>query len=236
MATYAGDERPAPEDRPWVLVNMVASADGATAVEGRSGALGGPADRAAFTALRAIPDVILVAAGTARAEGYGPPRTPPALQAARQARGQAAKPRIALVTRSLDLDFGSELFADPASRCLVIAPQDAAPDRLAAAAEVAEVVTAGRGGVDLPLALSNLRTLGATVVLAEGGPSLLGQLVAADLVDELCLTLSPSLVAGESARIVHGPDLPGGIAPLRLERALEQDGVLLLRYLVAHTR
>lgn len=229
---YASDERPAPADRPWVLVNMVASADGATAVDGRSGALGGPVDRAAFTAIRAIPDVILVAAGTARAEGYGPPKTPPALQTARRARGQAAKPRIALVTRSVELDFDRDLFADPASRCLVIAPEDAPAERLAAASAVADVVTAGRGGVDLPAALAQLGAGGARVVLAEGGPSLLGQLAAADLVDELCLTLSPSLVAGESARIVHGPDLPGGLAPLHLERVLEQDGVLLLRYVV----
>ncbi len=236
VAAYAGDERPAPPDRPWLLVNMVASADGATAVDGRSGALGGAADRAAFTAIRAVADVILVAAGTARAEGYGPPRTPPELQAARQARGQAAKPRIALVTRSVDLDFDAELFADPASRCLVIAPDDAPADRLSAAAQVADVVTAGRGGVDLPAAVAHLRSLGATVVLAEGGPSLLGQLAAADLVDELCLTLSPTLVAGDSARIVHGANLPDGIAPLHVERVLEQDGFLLLRYLVAHTR
>ncbi|MBL8776260.1 MAG: pyrimidine reductase family protein [Acidimicrobiales bacterium] len=236
VTTYAGDARPAPEGRPWVLVNMVASTDGATAVEGRSGALGGPVDRAAFTALRAIPDVILVAAGTARAEGYGPPRTPPELQAARQARGQTAKPRIALVTRTLDLDFDGELFSDPASRCLVIAPEDADSERLAAAAGVADVVIAGRGGVDLPAALAHLAAAGTTVVLAEGGPSLLGQLVAADLVDELCLTLSPTLVAGESARIVHGPDLPSGLAPLHLDRVLEQDGTLLLRYLVDRQR
>lgn len=233
VALYATDERPAPADRPWVLANMVASADGATAVDGRSGALGGPADRAAFTAIRAVADVILVAAGTARAEGYGPPRTPPALQERRRARGQAAKPRIALVTRSLDLDLGAELFADPDRRCLVIAPHDADPDRLAAAATAADVVTAGTGGVDLVAALAHLHDLGADVVLAEGGPSLLGQLVAADLVDELCLTLAPALVAGESDRIVHGADLPDGLAPLHLDRVLEQDGTLLLRYLRA---
>ena len=236
VATYAGDDRTAPDDRPWVLVNMVASADGATAVEGRSGALGGPADRAAFTAIRAVADIILVAAGTARVEGYGPPKTPPALQAAREARGQAPKPRIALVTRSVELDFESDLFADPASRCLVIAPEDADADRLAAAAAVADVITSGRGSVDLAPAVAHLGALGAAVVLAEGGPSLLGQLAEADLVDELCLTLSPTLVAGASARIVHGPDLPGGLAPLHLDRVLEQDGVLLLRYLVARSR
>lgn len=233
VEAYAADDRPVPAGRPWVLVNMVASADGATAVEGRSGALGGPADRAAFTAIRAVPDVILVAAGTARAEGYGPPRTPPALQEARRARGQSAKPRIAVVTRRVDLDLDADLFHDPGSRCLVVVPEDADPARVEAVAAVADVVAAGHGGVDLGACLGHLHGAGVRTVLAEGGPSLLGQLVAMDLVDELCLTLSPALVAGGSARIVHGPDLPGGLAPLRLERVLEQDGTLLLRYVVA---
>lgn len=233
VAVYAGDPRPAPAARPWVLVNMVASVDGATAVEGRSGALGGAADRAAFTAIRAVADVILVAAGTARAEGYGPPRTPPALQAQRLARGQAAKPRIAIVTRRVDLDLDAELFADPESRCLVVLPEDTPADRVAEVARVADPVPAGRGGVDLGACLAHLHAMGVRTVLAEGGPSLLGQLVADDLVDELCLSLSPALVAGESARIVHGPDLPEGLAPLRLARVLEQDGTLLLRYVRA---
>jgi len=228
---YASDERPAPPDRPWVLANMVAGVDGATAVDGRSGPLGGPADRAAFTAIRAIPDVILVAAGTARAEKYGPPKTPDTIQRARVARGQAAKPRIALVTRKVDLDFDSELFSDPASRCLVVCPDDAPDDRVAAASAVADIVASGHGGVDLVACLAHLRKLGASVVLAEGGPSLLGQLVAADLIDELCLTLSPALVGGASARIVHGDAVAGGLAPLRLDRVVEHDGVLLLRYL-----
>jgi len=214
-----------------VLANMVASADGATAVGGRSGALGGAADRAAFTAIRAVADVILVAAGTARAEGYGPPRTPPALQERRRARGQSPKPRIAIVTRSLDLDLGAELFADPDSRCLVLLPDDTDPERIDAVAAVADVVPAGHGGVDLSACLAHLRAAGVATVLAEGGPSLLGQLVGADLVDELCLTLAPALVAGTSDRIVHGADLPDGLAPLRLDRVLEQDGTLLLRYL-----
>lgn len=233
VAVYAADERPAPADRPWVLANMVASADGATAVDGRSGALGGAADRAAFTAIRAVADVILVAAGTARTEGYGPPRTPPALQERRRGRGQAAKPRIAIVTRRVELDIGAELFGDPDSRCLVVLPEDAAAERVAAVAAVADVVTAGHGDVDLAACLAHLRAAGVATVLAEGGPSLLGQLVAADLVDELCLTLAPALVAGASDRIVHGPDMADGLAPLHLDRVLEQDGTLLLRYLRA---
>jgi 5-amino-6-(5-phosphoribosylamino)uracil reductase len=229
-ATYGADDRPAPPGRPWVLANMVASVDGATAVDGRSGALGGPVDRAAFTAIRAIPDVILVAAGTARAEGYGPPKTPEAIQATRERRGQSAKPRIALVTRSVDLDLDTDLFADPTSRCIVVVPTDAPADRVAAVRAVADVLEAGTGGVDLPECLRQLRAGGASVVLAEGGPSLLGQLAAADLIDEQCLTVSPNVVSGGSPRIIHGDPVPDGLAPMRLARILEEDGVLLLRY------
>ena len=231
LPLYTADARPAPADRPWVLVNMVCSVDGATAVDGVSGTLGGQADRAAFTAIRAVADVILVAAGTARAEGYGPPRTPPGVRQQRTARGQAPKPRIALVTRRVDLDFGSALFGDPASRCIVVVPADAPAGRVVAAEAVADVLPAGRGDVDLPSALQAMHGLGVRTVLCEGGPSLLGQLASDDLIDEVCLTVSPHLVGGDSARIAHGDALPGGVAPLRLARILEEEDVLLFRYL-----
>ena len=101
---YPDDARPAGVDRPWVLLNMVTSVDGATAVEGRSAGLGGAADQTVFHVLRSVPDVILVGAATVRAERYGPPRTSQAHQAARQARGQAPFPRLAIVSGRLDLD------------------------------------------------------------------------------------------------------------------------------------
>ena len=108
---YAADDRSRPEgDRPWVLANMIATVDGATAIDGRSGGLGGPADKLVFAAVRAVADVILVGAGTVRAESYGSPRTPP---------GKAAPPRLAIVTRSLDID--------PAGRVFVEAPADRRP-------------------------------------------------------------------------------------------------------------
>ena len=210
---------------------MVASVDGATAVEGRSGGLGGPADRRVYLTVRSLADIVLVAAGTVRAERYGPPRLPGDLAAARRARGQAPGPRIAVVSRSLDLDWRSSLFteADPAARPIIVTGSDAPAGSRAAAERVADVVTAGSEGVDLPLALAALGRIGAASVLAEGGPSLNGALAAAGLIDELCLTISPVLAGGDTARILHGPPLAPPAA-LRLRSLCEEDGFLFARY------
>ncbi|HSJ73883.1 MAG TPA: pyrimidine reductase family protein [Miltoncostaeaceae bacterium] len=220
---------PTAEGRPGLRVNMIASADGATTVEGRSGGLGGAGDRALFHALRALADVILVGAGTARAEGYGPPKLSDGDVAARERRGQEPHPRIAVVTRSLGLDWGSPLFARPTSRPIVAAPADAPPDRLDRAREVAEVVLAGAGSVNLPGVFAMLGQDGVRTVLCEGGPSLNGLLAAAGLVDELCLTVAPLLTAGDAKRIVRGPVLEPP-AEMTLASACEEDGFLFLRY------
>lgn len=222
-------DRPAPLGRPWVLVNMVSSTDGAAAVAGRSGGLGGPADRAMFQALREVPDVILVAAGTVRAEGYRPPDPTTDQRARRHEHGHEPVPRLAVVSRSLALDLDAPLFTEARARPIVLTGSSAPADRRAAAAEVADVVEAGEDGVAPDRALAALGELGVDVVLCEGGPSLLGQLVGADLVDELYLSLSPSLVGGDSPRICHGPH-PGAVHELDLERVVEADGLLLLRY------
>jgi riboflavin-specific deaminase-like protein len=226
---YPADDRPAPAGRPWVLLNMVTSVDGATALEGRSGALGGGADRAVFRVLRSVPDVIMVGAATVRAERYGPPRTSEAHQAARRARGQDPFPRLAIVSGRLDLDVGAELFTATPTRPIVITASAAPADRRAELAEVADLVVAGDERVDLAAALAELRGLDRSVVLCEGGPSLNAQLLAAGLVDEVCATIGPVLVGGSSKRMIEAatPDTP---EPLRLVRLLEADGVLLVRY------
>jgi riboflavin biosynthesis pyrimidine reductase len=229
---YATDARPAPAGRPWVLANMIASADGAASIEGRSGQLGGPGDRLVFRALRAVADVILVGGGTARAEHYGPPRPSADQQAARRDRGQAPVPRIAVVTGRLDLDLSSPLFTDSPTRPIVITGTRPSPEQLAEASEVAEVVVAGTDTVDLAAGVAALAELGAGVVLCEGGPTLNGQLLAAGLVDEWCMTVAPLLAGGDAGRIAHGPP-PGRPESLQLDRVLEQDGLLLLRYVRA---
>jgi 5-amino-6-(5-phosphoribosylamino)uracil reductase len=217
---YTAVARPAPPERPWVAVNMIVSADGATAVDGVSGALGGPADKAVFAALRAAADVVLVGAGTARAEGYGPARARP---------DGSPGPRIAVVTRSGALDPGARLFTGGSP--LVITCEDCPAERRAELAGVAEVVLAGSTDVDPGRAVGALRERGAAVVLCEGGASLNGQLVAADLVDEWCLTLAPALVAGASSRAAVGPSPATGATDLRLAHLAEADGFLFARYL-----
>jgi riboflavin-specific deaminase-like protein len=222
---------PAAEGRPGLRLNMVASVDGAVTVEGRSGGLSGAGDQALFRALRSVTDVILVGAGTVRAEGYGPPRLTDEAVAARERRGQDPVPPIAVVTRSLDLDWASPLFASPTSRPMVITVADAPADRLVRAREVAEVVVAGEGTVDLPGAFAMLRQRGARTALCEGGPTLNGQLAAAGLVDELCLTLAPILVGGAAGRIVIG-SLPSPRG-MTVATVCEEEGFLFLRYRAA---
>jgi riboflavin biosynthesis pyrimidine reductase len=239
---YGADSRPPPGDRPWVLVNMIASVDGAaTDPTGRSAGLGGPADLRVFSEIRAVADIVLAGAGTVRAERYGPARMLPAQEEARRARGQSPRPRIAVVTRSLVLDLELPLFRETTDeyRPIVITTTTGL-DRVRSTggasatqdlAMVAEIVVAGDESVDWHSALRALRTTArAGVVLVEGGPHTSGQLVAADLVDELCLTVSPQLIGADGPRIVSGV---GAEAPRRmaLDRVLLEDDYLFLRYL-----
>ena len=229
---YPADARPAQAGRPWLLLNMVTSLDGASTLDGRSGGLGGAADRAVFAVLRSVPDVILAGAATVRAEGYGPPRVSEEHQAARRARGQEPYPRLAIVSGRLDLDLDAALFTTTPSRPIVVTGSASPADRRAALGEVADVVVAGTDRVEWPAALGQLGDLGAGIVLCEGGPSVNAQLLAAGLVDELCVTIGPVLVGGSSKRMIEagGADTPMW---MQLDRLLEDDGVLLARYVRA---
>jgi riboflavin biosynthesis pyrimidine reductase len=229
-ALVASDERPAPAERPWLLVNMITSLDGSVAVEGRSGGLGRPADKAVFSALRAVADVVMAGAGTVRAERYGPAKPTEAQRAGRRARGQDEVPRIAVVTRSADLDPAARLFAEDGPLPIVVTCDAAPAERRRALEEVAEVLVAGHDDVDLTVALAELRGLGASVVTCEGGPHLNGDLVAADLVDEWALSVPPLLVGGHEGRAAIGPS-PAAPRGLALDRLLEGDGLLLGRWL-----
>ena len=214
--------------RPWVLANMVAGLDGSAAVGGRVGALSSPVDQQLFRELRSVADVVLVGAETVRREGYGPVRLPEDLQERRRQEGRERLPRLAIVSGSLRLPWGSPLFSG-AERPYVVTSEMGAPEGLREAADAAELVLAGRRRVDVVTALSELSARGAQVVLCEGGPSLLGELVAADALDELCLTIAPVL-GGDPLPVAVTPD--GGAALLRLElaSALVDDATLFLRY------
>lgn len=193
-----------PGGRAGVTLGMVASVDGAAAVEGTTRRLGGEADRLAYARLREAADVVLVGAGTVRAEGYGPHRLRPGGAARRVARGQRPAAVIAVVTASLDLDPGSRLFGDPERPPLLVVPTDADEGRLARLADRADVLAAGAGEVDLAAALVALADRGLRRVLCEGGPGLNARLFADGLVDELFLTVAPTVVGADAQRIVDG--------------------------------
>lgn len=221
------EPRSAHDGRPWVVVDMIASIDGATAVAGRSGGLGGAADKAVFRALRAVPDVVMVGAATARVESYGAVRLDDEVRGRRQARGQTPVPRLALVSGRMDLDPGSPMFTDAAEAPIVLTTESMRAANAERFAGRAQLVAAGADRVDMATALARLHDLGARVVLVEGGPTLNGQLVAAGLVDEWCQSLAPLLVAGASARVAHGEvESAGEPEVMALHRLLEQDGYL----------
>lgn len=239
LAPYAEVERTPPAGRPWVLANMVAGLDGSAAAGGRVGALSDDVDRTVFRLLRSLSDVVLVGAETVRRERYGPVRLPDERRATRVAAGLPAVPRLAVVTRSLDLDFDGRAFAEAEAdaRTVVVTCEAADPDRLARAATVADVVLAGGERVEPATALAALHDeLGAGTVLCEGGPALLGELVDGDLLDELCLTLSP--VMGGDPLPVAVSAVPAGagaggapdLARFVLGHVLAHDSSLFLRY------
>lgn len=229
QSLYQADVRTPFEDRPWVMCNMISSVDGGISVDGTSGGLGGDGDKAVFGALRGIPDVIVVASGTVIAEDYGPPQTSEEVQAARKARGQLGQPRLAIVTRSLKIDPEHQVF-DADARPLVITTTNSDESARNELAAVADIITAGDNDVDLLNALQQLGQGGEKTVLLEGGPTLNGAFVDADLVDELFLTVAPFLLGGESPRIINHSNV-GVLRDLRLDRTLYKDGALFHRYL-----
>jgi riboflavin biosynthesis pyrimidine reductase len=217
-----------PNDQRHVRVNMIASLDGATAQGGTSGSLGDAADRLVFATLRSYADVVVVGAGTMRAERYGPAQPSPTDRDARRERGQAPVPPIAVITRSADLDWATPFFTEAEVPPIVItveASRDAARHTSAAV----EVVIAGDDEVDLAVALDELTRRGHHDVLVEGGPTINAALAARRVLDEVCVTVAPTLVAGPSQRILAGPVLEPAIG-LRLASVITADGYLFVRY------
>ncbi|WP_369029537.1 pyrimidine reductase family protein [Streptomyces adonidis] len=230
-AAYAYPERANGGPGTWLRANMVSTLDGAAQHDGRSQPISSASDMRIFGTLRALADIVLVGAETVRQEGYRPVRARAEFAEAREAAGQAEAAAVAIVSASLDLDFSLPLFTSPLVPTLVLTGAAAAPDRVAAAEKAgARVVVAGDGmGVDPARAVQALAGLGHTRLLAEGGPRLLGQLVAAGVLDELCLTISPMLTVGDAQRISGGPSLA---VPRRFELVslLEEEGFLFSRY------
>ena len=235
MELYPALPRPKPSGRPWLMLNMIASADGAIAVDGISEALGNPADEAVFSAVRACADWIVAAAGTVRAERYGLPRPGAASRSARRAAGRADRPRLAVVSASLDLDLDLPLFTDQRAGDelpVILTGRDAAAEAADRLEPVAEVVRLASVRPQPEEILAELDRRGAGVVLSEGGPSFNAQLADAGVIDELCLSIAPLVVGGASPRIVHG-SLRTVPVNLSMDHLLEASDTLFVRYLSA---
>lgn len=220
----------APVDRPYTVVNFVASADGHAAFHGRSRELSDPADRQMFHGLRERVDAILVGTGTLRVERYGRLVRDPDRRRRRAGSGLAPDPLACVFSRSGEVPTDIPLFEDPTSRVVVFTPTELDASRLTA--EV-EVVRLDPGELTLTTMMRRLRsTYDVRSVLCEGGPTLFGALLQEDLVDELFLSLSPKLTGGGTApAITSGPPL-AELRRLSLVWALEHESSLYLRYAI----
>lgn len=212
-----------------VRMNFVSSADGAVTLGGRSGALGGATDRALMQVLRTMADVVLVGAGTVRAEGYGDLRVRADDVGWRRSRGLEDQPALAVVSGELHLDPGDPVFADAVRKPLIVTTDAAAAARGAVFESVATVLPCGAEAVDLGMMLDAFARRGWLQVLCEGGPHLFGALLAGGLVDEVCVTIAPRFVGGEAGRIVQGA--AEGDRRFSLAGVVTDDeGFLFLRY------
>lgn len=223
---------PADLGRCWVRGNMIASIDGGATAGGKTAALGGAGDRSVFEQMRYAADVILVGAETVRTENYSGAQVPVPQRGARQARGQAEVPPIAVVTRSGELDPDARFFTRTDVPPLILtctAACDATRKRLGGVAEVIDASGPRPDEVDAATALQALADRKLLRVLTEGGPLILSLLIESDLLDELCLTVAPFLVGGKAPRIATGP----GEVLTRMRPAhvlTDDDGYLYTRY------
>lgn len=217
-------------DAPVLRVNFVSSVDGAVTHDGRSGGLSDEADKRHFELLRRVCDVVLVGAGTVRDEGYGPMRVSEESARWRVANGLPEHPVFAIASGSLDLDPDSRIFTDAPVRPIVFTTSRGA-HRAAEFAGIADVVVAGTDRVPGPDIVATLHERRLRNVLCEGGPHLFGSLLADGVVDELFLTVNPSLEAGDARRISAGELAEP--AHLTLASILASGSTLLLKYRVA---
>ena len=222
----------APADRPYLVLNMVATVDGAATIGGHSAPMSNPADRQLFHELRAQVDAVLVGAGTVRTERYRRLVRDAGRRAHRVARGLAADPLAVVISRSLELPADLPLLADPNSRMVVVTDSNSELAGCAAEVRYLRLASAGRE-LDLGDALRRLRAEhGVRSVLCEGGPALNASLLPAGLVDELFLSIAPKLAGSAGSLGIVGRAPLAEPIDLDLVWLLESEGHLFTRYVM----
>jgi 5-amino-6-(5-phosphoribosylamino)uracil reductase len=218
----------APADRPYIALNMVSTADGKAAVEGRTRAISSETDRQVFHHLRTQVDAVMAGAGTVKTERYGPVVKNDELRAKRLREGLAPDPLAIIVSGSLSVPADVPLLQDPDSRVVILTRS---PGELSGVKAHVEYLRSESGPFDLRPLMERLRSeYGVRSILCEGGPTLNESLLLYGLVDELFLTLAPVLAGGADAlTIVAGQPLPE-LLPLELIWVMEDGGELFLRY------
>jgi riboflavin biosynthesis pyrimidine reductase len=218
-----------PDSSPCVRFNFIASLDGSATHQGVSAPLGNEGDRRLFGLLRRLCDVILVGAGTVRAEGYAGPLVSAEDARWRAAQGLREHPALAIISGTLGLDPDSELFEQSPVRPILFTTAEADPLRMRLLSEVADVVVVGEDRADARACAAWLHSSGLGRILCEGGPGIFGGFIADDAVDELCLSVSPLLTGGEGTRISAGVDSPA-LRTMTLASLLESDSALFGRW------
>lgn len=212
---------------PWLRINMVSSLDGVIERNGTARDLSSDADRKVFHVMRSLADVVLVGAGTARRENYGPILFNDDVVAQRRARGQSDHIPVAIVTRSCAFDWSHKIFTESVVTPLIYTVDEKAHEH--SERNDCEIVGVGENDVDVSRVRADLYERGLTRVLCEGGPSLNETLLQSGLVDELCLTLSPQLAGHDDKSISgsHSFDVP---SRCELTQIIHHEGDLFLRY------
>lgn len=224
---------PAPEAG-WLRTNFVATVDGSVqGGDGRSGTINTPSDHVVFATLRACADAVMAGAETVRTEEYRAVQLDEAQQAVRRQLGLAGIPTLVIITSTLDLD--PAIAIPDGGPVLVLTPPGQPADAIArlteAGIDVQEVgVASETGELDLALVRRTLAERGLSRVLCEGGAHLHGALLAADLVDEFCLTVAPVAVSGEGMRAAVGSPIDPPLGFGLTHVLVGDDDTLFLRY------
>ena len=218
-------------DGPWLRTMMVMTFDGATVgPDGLSGSISGAADKRVFMEARRLADVVLVGAGTIRAERYRPMVAKPECQEARAQAGQAPAPQIVVVSGRLDLPWDEPMFAESALPVIVATSTTVDPAQVEIARAHAEVVHLGDGSVDLAALVAWLHERGSTRIVCEGGEALLDALIQWGLVDEMDVTISPVLAGAgylpDSTRAAQAP-----FPRFHLAHQFVDDGFVFCRFI-----